>query len=771
MKKNLTMVFLFFALCIIFPQDAQALSKEDAHKAIVKIYSYKQNEAYNLVLEGTGSGIIINEKGVILTNNHVIYSEDAYENEEKLVYKVCITNNSAEAPICNYSAEIIARDEDKDIALLKIKNIGISTKNSFDYLDFGITDYLTPGYEVKVLGYPGIGSETITITSGTVSGKTEKYGSEWIKTDTLISFGSSGGGMINQSGELIGVTTMAKKDFLGSLGYVLSINSIKDWINEHKDEASQASVGGLQAKVEKLIKKQKDLNSQNLFEQDSRQPMYSIEKLDGWKFEYDDEETFSINNSEQDTDAGISVLFSTMPVPQEGKMNGIIKQLKLLINVLKEEDVDFNNVKSKKLTYEFGSDELYQIIMPVNNYFFVLTYFYGENEESKADIEKILSTFKVKETNEKFVLLNNYTNNDPYFTISTPNTWGLQVNYSAINPLYGETVADTGISFDFYLRPLSQTMQGMSNEDYFDYIKDNDLVSDSYEMMGYDTKIFDLDYEYKINNEITNAILYKYEISEPDEEDGVLAYAAGYRIMLEEDVIVVSYFYNSNDKEGFEKSLESFENDVMANLSLGKVKIEENQAKIEESEVDNSENKAIVSGLRKKLAGKIILKVEDKGQAYYINPKDNEMHYLGRPEDAFAVMREQGVGISNQNLYKIPIGITPGGADSDSDGLSDNFEDALGLNKNSNDTDGDGYYDKAELEGGYSPWGTGKQPIDQNFARLQSGKIFLQVENNGEAWFINPDDNKRYFLGRPDDAYNVMRSLGLGISNNNFNEL
>jgi hypothetical protein len=54
-----------------------------------------------------------------------------------------------------------------------------------------------------------------------------------------------------------------------------------------------------------------------------------------------------------------------------------------------------------------------------------------------------------------------------------------------------------------------------------------------------------------------------------------------------------------------------------------------------------------------KLSGKILLKVEGNGEAYYVNPVDLKMHYLGRPADAFALMRELGLGITNENLNKI----------------------------------------------------------------------------------------------------------------------
>jgi len=49
-----------------------------------------------------------------------------------------------------------------------------------------------------------------------------------------------------------------------------------------------------------------------------------------------------------------------------------------------------------------------------------------------------------------------------------------------------------------------------------------------------------------------------------------------------------------------------------------------------------------------------------------------------------------------------------------------------------------------------------------------SGRILLQVQSHGEAWYVNPQDDKRYYLGRPDDAFNLMRSLSLGISEKEF---
>lgn len=176
--------------------------------------------------------------------------------------------------------------------------------------------------------------------------------------------------------------------------------------------------------------------------------------------------------------------------------------------------------------------------------------------------------------------------------------------------------------------------------------------------------------------------------------------------------------------------------------------------------------------LTAQLKGKILLQVEQNGEAWYVNPADEKRYYMGRPADAFNLMRGLGIGITNENLEKIQIvDANLSGTDSDNDGLSDMIEDAIGSDKNKSDSDGDGYDDKSEILNGYNPNGSGKLNLDINFANNQKGKILLQVEAHGEAWYINPDDGKRYFLGRPADAFSVMRSLGLGIKDSDLEKI
>lgn len=166
------------------------------------------------------------------------------------------------------------------------------------------------------------------------------------------------------------------------------------------------------------------------------------------------------------------------------------------------------------------------------------------------------------------------------------------------------------------------------------------------------------------------------------------------------------------------------------------------------------------------LTGKILLQVEEKGQAWYVSPADEKKYSLGNPDDAFNLIKKIGVGISDKDLAKIPIGFSANNyADSDADGLYDNLENAIGTDKYNKDSDADGYDDKTELTSEYNPLGLGKQLIDEKLTKINSGKIFLQVEKNGEAWYLEPIIQKRYFLGRPADAFKIMQTFGLGITN------
>lgn len=114
-----------------------------------------------------------------------------------------------------------------------------------------------------------------------------------------------------------------------------------------------------------------------------------------------------------------------------------------------------------------------------------------------------------------------------------------------------------------------------------------------------------------------------------------------------------------------------------------------------------------------RLKGRILLQVEERGEAWYVEPIAEERIFLGRPDDAFKVMRELGLGISEKDF----------------------------------------------------------NTLEQNALRRLSGRIILRVEAKGEAYYINPVDVKIYFLGAPVDAFSLMRDMGLGATNQDIDNV
>ena len=114
--------------------------------------------------------------------------------------------------------------------------------------------------ETYVTGYPWVGSDTISETKGIVSGVSEYNGYKYIKTDTLIASGNSGGAMTNKSGKLIGIPTFTKGGYSDtSLGYALSIADAKDFIQKamvktpmRRTDAARINFPGYQMSLDRI---------------------------------------------------------------------------------------------------------------------------------------------------------------------------------------------------------------------------------------------------------------------------------------------------------------------------------------------------------------------------------------------------------------------------------------------------------------------------------------------------------------------------------------
>ncbi|MDH3540299.1 MAG: serine protease, partial [Acidimicrobiia bacterium] len=121
----------------------------------------------------TGSGSLISPDGLILTNAHVVEVDQVCPYD---TIGVAVLGRSDEPPELLYIADLLAIDPALDLAVVKIAADldGAAVQVDLPYLALGDSQDVGLGDQLRVLGYPGIGGDTITLTSGTVSGFTEE---------------------------------------------------------------------------------------------------------------------------------------------------------------------------------------------------------------------------------------------------------------------------------------------------------------------------------------------------------------------------------------------------------------------------------------------------------------------------------------------------------------------------------------------------------------------------------------------------------------------
>lgn len=182
---------------------------------------------------------------------------------------------------------------------------------------------------------------------------------------------------------------------------------------------------------------------------------------------------------------------------------------------------------------------------------------------------------------------------------------------------------------------------------------------------------------------------------------------------------------------------------------------------------------SVDNNLTSRVIGFILLQVEEHGEAWYVDEITRLKYYMANGPIAYEMLRTFGLGITNDDLAKIPIGLEERfeDLDIDGDGLPDKMEEGLKTDVNNPDTDGDGFSDGDEALGGFNPLGEGKMAYDNKMTNRLMGRILLQVESRGEAWYVNPNDGKRYYMKNGDAAYQIMRFLSLGITNEGLRKI
>lgn len=296
----------------------------------------------------SGSGILVDSSNnYILTNAHVVLDDHTHKPFSS--YTVCTVLTDSDPTYCAFSAILLYADVDKDLALIKVNALreGI-TGALFDYHSFNIESAKNPsaGESITILGFPGLGGDTITISQGIASGfNLDSSGNiENIKTDSNIISGNSGGLAIDSSGNFVGIPSAHLSNFSDEkIGLIISGIQARDWYHQvikemAKDEFRAPVILTYYPGMIPAVQAQKSSSTSVLLKWD---PPVSTNPIDHYDLTYDTKELFQeeVQNTEDvpnftrlpdnktsfiinNLEAGATYYFSVIAVNSDGYYGG-----------------------------------------------------------------------------------------------------------------------------------------------------------------------------------------------------------------------------------------------------------------------------------------------------------------------------------------------------------------------------------------------------------------------------------------------------------------
>lgn len=199
-------------------------------------------------LTGLGSGVIVSEDGLILTNNHVITGA------KRVVVQLPDENR--------LDAEVIRGDPDSDVAIVRVS---VPEKEKLQAVSMADSDQLEIGDWVLAIGSPF--KLEATVSAGIISGKNRRLDrirrSSMLQTDAAINPGNSGGALIDLDGKVVGISTAiaTRSGFYQGVGFAIPINQAR-WIAQELDQhgaVRRAAIGTTLVELKPRIAKQFDL--------------------------------------------------------------------------------------------------------------------------------------------------------------------------------------------------------------------------------------------------------------------------------------------------------------------------------------------------------------------------------------------------------------------------------------------------------------------------------------------------------------------------------
>ncbi len=221
------------------PEDVFVSAVDKISKSVVNISSVRmlQDQLFRVFpVEGVGSGVVIDEKGHILTNNHVI------DDVERL--KVTLADGRV------LRGRVVGSDEVTDLAVIKVE-----AEQPLPAAELGNSDDLKAGQIVMAIGNPFGLTGGPAVTAGIVSSLNRSIQArsgvlELIQTDAAINPGNSGGPLVNTNGQVIAINT-ANMPYAQGIGFAVPINTAKSILKEliEKGRVTRPWIGVASMKV------------------------------------------------------------------------------------------------------------------------------------------------------------------------------------------------------------------------------------------------------------------------------------------------------------------------------------------------------------------------------------------------------------------------------------------------------------------------------------------------------------------------------------------
>jgi hypothetical protein len=712
MKMRISIFLVVFVSSFLSPLSTNAISTGAINATVQIVCPDDYGNWFS------GSGTIIDSKGIILTNKHVV--TDLYGGIIPTCFIGFIESISTEpnfGTTGNYNlAEVkyYTTTDDMDAAILYLNNPASKT---FPYVNIWDSNSasLTFGNKLEMIGFPSIGGSTITYTSGDFSG----FGSvsdgtqNYIKSTAILEHGNSGGGAYNSAGQFIGIPTMVISGTLNSISYILSVNSIKNWLagflgSGYKEEVieQQPIIAAPQVAIQNDITPPSITNStvgiygynaNNEFlhysEAGNNTAIYEFGRISfGWfqnceKNQYGVYIGTCINDEESDV-VGYYYYFGQNPTAMPEKDGTYIAADNMSKDTIYSHDPTYKDQVKLPIIFEAKMGKNYFILQAkdsngnISNPLINLEYIY------ESDNFKDVKFFTIKNYKQETLGVLNYPARE---------TWDYESHVIETNQSSLILCPDYGFTIDGLVYYISyQTDRWWFDKARTGTVSTNQCVTITNLNGKGVTNLF-----IKPNTYAINSFFGKH-----------LVLTISYKSTISSTIQPVSKILSTN----YENNT-VYWSDSQNTMTFQKA-----------STVDTSTSSNL--NFMERVKGRILLQVEENGEAWYVRPSDSKRYYMKNGDVAYTMMRYFSLGITNADLAKIP-----------------SVSDTTAM-KNSTSI------------------------CTQNaLANRLKGQILLQVEEHGEAWYIDPDKCRMIYMKDGATAYEMMRFLGLGITNADLNKI